>query len=70
MYFVKCLWARLSDFSGIPNSIQIRPNGSGRERGPITLFVSELRFRRFYKTILKLFVNDFEIVYNMHFICI
>ena len=35
-----------------------------------TLLVSEPRFRRFYKTILKLFVNDFEIVYNMHFICI
>ena len=35
-----------------------------------SLLVSEPRFRRFYKMILKLFVNDFEIVYNMHFICI
>ena len=34
------------------------------------LLVSESRFRRFYKMILKLFVNDFEIGYNMNFICI
>ena len=43
--------------------------------GPVSgvatsLLVSEPRFRRFYKMILKLFVNDFEIVYNMHFIYI
>ena len=44
---------------------------------PQHLLVSEPRFRRFYKMILKffandfeIFVNDFEIVYNMHFICI
>ena len=35
-----------------------------------SLVVSEPRFRRFYKMIFKLFVNDFEILYNMHFICI
>ena len=34
------------------------------------LLVSETRFRRFYKVILKLFENDFEIVYDMHCICI
>ena len=35
------------------------------------LVVSEPRFRRFYKMILNFFfVNDFEIVYNMHCICI
>ena len=34
------------------------------------ILVSEPRFRRFYKMILKIFVNDFEIVYNMHCICI
>ena len=38
--------------------------------GHHTLVVSEFRFRRFYKMILKIFVNDFEIVYNMHCICI
>ena len=41
----------------------------GPGKGCDILVVSEPRFRRFYKTILKLFVNDFEIVYNMHFIC-
>ena len=46
------------------------PNQVGPERGPTSLVVSEPRFRRFYKMILKLFVNDFEIVYNRHFICI
>ena len=46
------------------------PNGSGRERGATFYLVSELRFRRFYKMILKFFVNDFDIVYNMHCICI
>ena len=59
----------LSDFSGIPDSIRTRPNGSGRVRGATTLLVSEPRFRRFYKMIFKLFVNDFEILYNMHLIC-
>ena len=34
------------------------------------LLVLEPRFRLFYKMILKIFVNDFEIVYNMHCICI
>ena len=34
------------------------------------LVVSEPRFRRFYKMILKLFVNDFEFFFNMHCICI
>ena len=43
--------------------------------GPVSgvatsLVVSEPRFRRFYKMIFKFFVNDFEISYNMHFICI
>ena len=38
--------------------------------GSHSLVVLEPKFRRFYKMILKLFVNDFEIVYNMHFICI
>ena len=47
------------------------PTGSGRASGVATaLLVSEPRFRRFYKVILKLFVNDFEIVYDMHCICI
>ena len=47
------------------------PTGSGRGSGvPTALLVSEPRFRRFYKVILKLFVNDFEIVYDMHCICI
>ena len=54
----------LSDFSGIPDSVQIRLNGSGRERGATNLLVSEPRFRRFYKTILKLFVNNFEIFFT------
>ena len=53
----------LSDFSGIPDSVRIRPNESGRERGPTAILVSEPRFRRFYKMILKLFVNDFEIFF-------
>ena len=35
-----------------------------------TLLVLEPRFRRFYKVILKMFVNDFKIVYDMHCICI
>ena len=30
------------------------------------LVVSEPRFRWFYKIVLKFFVNDFEIVYDMH----
>ena len=30
---------------------------------PHILVVSEPRFRRFYKMILKLFVNDFEIFF-------
>ena len=47
------------------------PTWSDRARGsPQALLVSEPRFRRFYKVILKLFVNDFEIVYDMHCICI
>ena len=37
--------------------------GSGWVRGSTTLLVSEPRFRRFYKMILKLFVNDFEIFF-------
>ena len=56
-----------------------RPRGFGSDPakrvGPgqgvaTSLLVSEPRFRRFYKMIFKLFVNDFEIVYNMHSICI
>ena len=36
------------------------PTGSGWARGPLQLLlVSEPSFRRFYKVILKLFVNDF-----------
>ena len=47
------------------------PIGSVRGLGvPITLLVSEPRFRRLYQVILKLFENDFEIVYDMHCICI
>ena len=47
------------------------PKWVGSGSGVATvLLVSEPRFRRFYKMILKLFVNDFEIAYNMHFICI
>ena len=55
------------------------PRGFGSDPpkrvGPVSgvatsLVVSKPRFRRFYKMILKLFVNDFEIVFNMHFICI
>ena len=34
------------------------------------ILVSEPKFRRFYKIILNFFVNDFEIVYDMHCICI
>ena len=33
------------------------------ENGCYILVVSEPRFRRFYKMILKLFVNDFEIFF-------
>ena len=33
------------------------------EKGCYILVVSEPRFRRFYKMILKLFVNDFEIFF-------
>ena len=51
-----------------------RPRGFGSDSaglgGRYTLLVSEPRFRWFYKVILKLFVNDFEIVYDMHCICI
>ena len=36
------------------------------ENGCYILVVSEPRFRRFYKLILKLFVNDFENFYDMH----
>ena len=43
------------------------PKLIGPERVATYLVVSEHRFRRFYKKILKLFVTDFEIVYNMHF---
>ena len=46
------------------------PNGLGWERGATLKVVLEPRFRRFYKMILKIFVNDFEIIYNMHCICI
>ena len=46
------------------------PKWIGPGKGSHILVVSKPRFRRFYKMILKLFVNDFEIVYNMHFICI
>ena len=46
-------------------------NRVGSGSGVATLLlVSEPRFRRFYKVILKLFINDFEIVYDMHCICI
>ena len=47
------------------------PKRVGPRKGVATsLVVSEPRFRRFYKMIFKLFVNDFEIAYNMHFICL
>ena len=46
------------------------PKRVGPGKGSHSLVVSDPRFRRFYKMILKLFVTDFEIVYNMHFICI
>ena len=47
------------------------PKWVGSGSGVATsLVVSKPRFRRFYKMIFKLFVNDFEIVYNMHSICI
>ena len=45
------------------------PTGSGRARGSPQLYWYQ-RFRRFYKVTLKLFVNDFEIVYDMDCICI
>ena len=65
----------------ITRKIKIKPGvpgfrfGLANRIGPgsgvaTTLLVSEPRFRRFYKVILKLFVNDFEIVYDMHCICI
>ena len=39
--------------------------------GSHSLVVSKPRFKRFYKMIFKLFVNDFEIFfYDMHCICI
>ena len=47
------------------------PTGSGRGLGVATaLLVSEPMFRRFYKVILKFFVNDFESVFDKHGICI
>ena len=47
------------------------PTGSDWARGsPHIKVVSKPRFRRFYKMILKIFFNDFEIVYNMHCICL
>ena len=46
------------------------PKRIGPGKGHPDLVVSKPRFRRFYKMILKLFVNYFEIVYNMHSICI
>ena len=50
-------------------SAQAGPVGKGALQH---LLVSEPRFRRFYKMISKLFVNDFKfflLFYNMHFIC-
>ena len=35
----------------------------GLGKGSHSLVVSEPRFRRFYKMILKLFINDFEIFF-------
>ena len=57
---------------GCPRGFGLDPSKRvGSVSGVATsLVVSEPRFRRFYKMILKLFVKDFEIVYNMHFICI
>ena len=57
--------------TGHPQGFDLDPP---KRVGPVSgvatsLLVSEPRFRRFYKMILKLFVNDFEIVYNMHLIC-
>ena len=46
--------------------------GRAGKGAPQHLLVSEPRFRRFYKMISKLFVNDFKVFflfYNMHFIC-
>ena len=39
------------------------PKRVGPGKGSHSLVVSEPRFRRFYKMILKLFVNDFEIFF-------
>ena len=39
------------------------PKRVGPGKGSYSLVVSEPRFRRFYKMILKLFVNDFEIFF-------
>ena len=51
-------------------SLDLR-TGSDRARGsPHFKVVLEPRFKRFYKVILKLFVNYFEIVYDMHCISI
>ena len=46
------------------------PKLIGSGKGSHSLVVLEPRYKRFYKMIWKLFVNDFEIVYNMHFICL
>ena len=56
--------------TGHPGLGSDTPKRIGPGKGRHSLMVSEPRFRRFYKMILKLFVNDFEIVYNMHSICI
>ena len=40
-----------------------QPKWVGRGKGSHSLMVSEPRFRRFYKMILKLFVNDFKIFF-------
>ena len=52
-----------------PDSVRIRQLGWAGN-GVVHLVVSEPRFRRFYKMILKLFVNDFENFYDIHCICI
>ena len=46
------------------------PKRVGPGKGSHGLVVSKPRFRRFYKMILNLFVNDFEIFYDMHCNCI
>ena len=67
-YFV-FVYVLVKNSASFSDSVRIRQSGRAGN-GVLHLVVSEPRFRWFYKIILKFFVNDFEIVYDMHCIFI